>query len=284
MQQVYSPLCTIPFDKDKIVKHLLYYTLPLGGENEWVLDKNIRKVCEGIEQFNGKRIVTIAIRGVGDPNYNYISPDDVIKKFQHFGATGIEFLVAVNQKKLWEVSGFLPMLQKVMTDDPNHVFFYGHCKGVTHPNPALISHKWADVMYETVYNNWSQVKQILERFGTAGALKAYGEFKSVRNHRWYYSGTFYWVRAASAFLRNWTQVDQIFYGTESWPGLHFRPDEGGCILGDNISDMYKKTVPELDQLLNEWRQDKLNGTHYFKCPIEYRQEIIEKQYPCILEN
>ncbi len=285
MVHTYPLICTLPFSEE-VTKHLLYYVLPLGGDHEWVLDKNIKKICEGLDQFNGKRIVTIAVRGAGDPNYNYISPDAIINKFNRaYGQDPqIDFLIVTNQRKLWEVSGFLPMLSQVISPDPNHVFFYGHCKGVTHPDHSLICHKWADCMYETVYNNWSQVKTLLEQFATVGSFKSYGEFKTPGNHQWYYSGTFYWVRSASAFVRNWMRVDQIFYGTESWPGLHFKPDEGACIIGDGIADMYKKSSAELEQLLVDWRSAKLNNEFCFKNPIDYLQELVTKQYPCILQH
>ncbi len=269
----YPPLCTTPFTD--VVKHLCYHILPLGGEHEWVLDKNIRKICESIEQFNGKRIVAISTKGEGDTK-PFISPDDVIEKFRALGVADIEYMFFKNKKRLREVVSFVPMLSKVITSDPNHVVFYGHCKGVTHPNPTVIPHKWADAMYETVYENWDQVKPQLEQFGASGSFKKYGTFKTIRNHRWHYSGTFYWFRCASVFPRNWTQVDQVFYGTESWLGLLFRPFEAGCLFHDFTGDVYKATDSEIENKLQEWRQGRLCGQPLLSAE-EYKQYLIDSK-------
>jgi len=253
----YPDLCNLPFDN--VVKHLLYHVLPLGWEHEWVLDRNIEKVCKSIDQFNGKRIVAIATAGNGDTK-PFICPDNVIDKFDRFGGKDIEFVFVQNVKRLREVTSFLKMLNMVMTDDPNHVVFYGHCKGVTHPNPESVCHTWADVMYETVYNNWEQVKGTLQDRGICGSFKKYGTFRTPLNHRWHYSGTFYWFRCASVFVRNWKRVDQAFYGVESWPGLIFKPEEAACLFHDNTKDLYKVSKNYLIDKLQEWRAQKISAS------------------------
>lgn len=275
----YPPLCSEPFGE--ITKHLLYHILPLGGEHEWALNKNIKKVCEGISQFNGKRIVTIATTGEGDTK-PFVCPDDVIKKFESHGVADIEYMFIKNKKRLREVTSFIPMLEKVASTDPNEVIFYGHCKGVSHPDPNSICHKWADCMYETVYDNWDQAKQQLQVFGMSGSFNKYGTFKTVRNHKWHYSGTFYWMRSASVFVRKWKQVDQLFYGTESWPGLLFRPWEAGCLFHDFTGDVYTTSPSILEQKINEWRHQKLNGGIPEVSLEQRKQLLLDKQPGCVM--
>lgn len=249
--RTYAPLCTQSFSED-VVKHFLYHILPLGGEHQWALDKNIAQVCEGLQQFNGKKIIAIATPELGNKR-EFKTPEYVMQAFENAGYTDIEYLVVTNKKPLREVVSFVKLLSRVETLDPNEVVFYGHCKGVTHADPTSICHTWADIMYETVYNNWEQVKSSLEKYGITGSFKKYGTFKTLHNHRWHYSGTFYWFRSASVFIRNWSHVDQTFYGTESWPGYLFRPDEGGCLFHDNTGDLYRVTKEYLQKQLQEWK-------------------------------
>ena len=41
-----------------------------------------------------------------------------------------------------------------------------------------------------------------------------------------------------AYRRNWRYVPQFFYGTESWIGNIFSPDESANVIGDNVGDLY----------------------------------------------
>ena len=249
---VRTPLCNLPFDEDKIIKHFLYHILPLGGEHEWALRKNIEQVCQGLHQFNGKKIVAIAFPGTSDTQ-TFVPPDDVLQMFEDGGHGDIEYFLVKNVRALREVVSFIPLLSKVQSTDPDEVVFYGHCKGVTHASTESVCHAWADAMYETVYNNWEGAKVALEKYGIAGSFKKYGMFKTPKNNRWHYSGTFYWFRSASVFTRNWQYVDRLFYGTESWPGLMFTKEEAACLFHDNTGDLYRETAVQIYEKLEKWK-------------------------------
>ncbi len=248
----YPPLCTEKFVVARLKKHFLYHVLPLGGEHEWCLRKNISQVCQGLSQFNGKKIVAISTPGNGEVR-KFLTTEEVQQLFESEGYKDIEYIEVKNNKKLREVVSFVPLMSKVQSLNPDEVVFYGHCKGVTHQSTTSICHPWADAMYETVYNNWEQAQILLETHGIVGSFKKYGMFKTLRNHRWHYSGTFYWFRSASVFVRNWSYIDQFFYGTESWPGMLFRPEEGACLFWDNCKDMYKEKLENIQQQLQLWR-------------------------------
>ncbi len=265
----YPPLCVEPLNEP--IKHLLFHMMPLSGDHEWCWKKHVKNICDSLEQFNGKRIISIATPGTSDRK-PYSCPDDVIKEFDKYDAKNIEFLFFRNKKAHREVVSFVPMLTKVQSTNPEEVVFYGHCKGITHPVDSMC-HVWSDAMYETVFNNWSQVKVALEHFGTAGSFKTYGQFTTRGNHRWHYSGTFYWFRSASVFIRNWSRVDQFFYGVESWPGLLFRPQEAACLFWEvpwntRIGPMYNMPRSQHESRLNKWRHDKLAGILPFSTNVE----------------
>lgn len=276
--QQYPPICTEPINEP--VKHLLFHMMPLAGEHEWCWKKHVRQICDGLEQFNGKRIISISTPGPGDKK-PYSCPDDVIKEFEKYNAKGIEFLFFKNKKALREVVSFVHMLTKVQSTSSNDVVFYGHCKGVTHPAESMC-HVWSDAMYETVYNNWEQVKVALEHYGMAGSFKTYGQFTTKGNHRWHYSGTFYWFRSASVFTRNWGHVDQFFYGTESWPGLMFRPHEAATLFWEipsstRIGPMYEMPRAQHEARIATWRHEKLQKKLPFNVNVDQYAMLLEKQ-------
>jgi hypothetical protein len=80
-------------------------------------------------------------------------------------------------------------------------------------------------------------------------------FGTPRNHRWHYSGTFYWFRNRDVFQRDWRTVDQKFFGTEAYPGLLFHPDDTGCLFADKTKDLYKLDYwnSEIQPALERWR-------------------------------
>ena len=232
----YEPLCVEPLIAP--VKHLIYYVMPVGGVQSWIWADNVAQLCKCLHLFNGRKIVTIATSD-GRPKYKFDAPYEVIDHFNNCGAEDVEFVLAENSHSLWETQHFINAITKLYTLDPQHVICYGHAKGVTHADPAHIAHEWRRFLYDTVLSNWDQVKVALETYGIAGALKRYGEFKTPYNHQYYYSGTFFWFRCASAFARRWTEIDRVFYGAEAWPAKVFRPQEAACIIGDDIKDLYK---------------------------------------------
>lgn len=280
-QRTYPMLCNADFTAP--IRHLLFHMMPLADGQEWCWKKHVRQICEGIKQFNGQKIITIATPGPRD-TIRYSCPDDVVKEFDKYGSFDINFLILQNKRTLREVVSFVPMLTKVQSTDPQQAVFYGHCKGITHPADSMC-HVWSDAMYETVYNNWPQVQIALERYGIAGSFKSYGQFNTRGNHRWHYSGTFFWFRSASVFVRNWSKVDGSFYGVESWPGLLFRPHEAACLFWDiphtvPIGPMYKMPRSEHDARISKWRHEKLAGKLPFNLhPDQYLFQLQQQGVP-----
>ena len=71
-----------------------------------------------------------------------------------------------------------------------------------------------------------------------GIFRKHGRFANHRNlGDWHYSGTFFWMRHASVFARDWRNVPQFYGGVEAWPGMHFARHETGCLLLDNLREL-----------------------------------------------
>jgi len=202
-----------------------------GGAWRW----NCDHVLSRAELFNGRRVVAIATGRHTDP------PEAVQ---EYLGDFTDEFIVMPNDPKLREVVTFVPLLERMESTDPNEVTFCCHSKATK--NKLSPSHvgttifDWTRTMYETCLDDWPTVRDALTAHAMAGSFKRYGQFTTRGNHRWHYSGTFYWFRNRDVFRRNWRFVDQRFFGTESWPGHMFRPDETACLFMDNVNDLYQK--------------------------------------------
>jgi hypothetical protein len=98
----------------------------------------------------------------------------------------------------------------------------------------------------------------MERFSMAGAFRKFGQFTTPGNHRWHYSGTNYWFRHDDVFSRDWQKLDQHFFGTESWPGRMFKPEETACLFADNAGDAYKQHYwDSLARELDVWEGARL---------------------------
>jgi hypothetical protein len=157
-----------------------------------------------------------------------------------FAGTVSDFFVVPNNPDRREVATFLPLLGRVFTRDPSEATFYAHAKGVTKPtNPGVSVHRWTQIMYETCLDYWPLVERLLNSFPVVGSFKKVGAGFAPSASRWHYSGNFWWARNADLFGRAWRQVDQLWWGTESYLGVHFAPEEAGCLFHDG-------TVPELD--------------------------------------
>jgi hypothetical protein len=211
------------------VRHLAYHVAPFAGTGIW--RHNITQLLSRIHLFNGKRVVAIAT-GPG------LDPPDMVK--DALGEAVHEYIVLPNQSTLREVVTFLPLLERIESTDSREITFYAHTKGVTRPvDNSTTVHAWTTIMYETCLNYVSLVESLLETHPIVGTFKKLGAGFPGSRSSWHYSGTFYWLRNADVFSRPWRVVDQEWWGTESWPGLHFLPAEAGKLFLEG-------TVPEMN--------------------------------------
>jgi len=212
------------------IRHLTYFVYP-KTEDSWKW--NLQELAKRWELFNGKRVL-----GIAHDKYS-AEPQAVIDYAASLGMTFDHVLTAANDAKLREVVLFVPMLKLLHPESAgaNEVVFSGHAKGQKYDDSSY-TRDWADVMYRVNLDHWDSVEDALSTSLFAGSFREYGLFR--RGFDWIYSGTFYWWRLAEIGKRQWSNVDQWFGGTESWPGKLCDPRESACLFMNNSSRLYDK--------------------------------------------
>jgi hypothetical protein len=227
-------------------KHLLYHVYPRAGNGIWQLNADMLKAR--LPLFNGDRHICALIDEKCD------SLDTVAK---HFAGERIDSFTQIpNDPNLREVASWLRLWEKI--DGKPGAVFWGHAKGVTHPVNAGVSvHRWTRILYEANLDYWPIVAEFLRRRPLAGALLKVGHgFRGSRS-AWHFSGGMFWVRA-ELVGRLWETVDRTWWGTESWPGVHWQPGEAGNIFHSGVVptlDMY--SVPYVSHVEEEFARWKL---------------------------
>jgi hypothetical protein len=236
-------------DTSNLIRNFQMHIWPSrNGAWQW----NCDQVMERASLFNGRRIVSIAT------DKDSCSAGEVREYLKDFTTDFLEFS---NDPSIREVVSFVPMLERQQSLDSNQVTFSCHSKIARHHvdehTEDSTLYRWTSVMYETCLDHWDLVKEQLATKAMTGAFKRYGMFDTFNNHQWHYSGTFYWFRNRDVFNRDWRTVDQFFFGTESYPGLMFHPDDTGCLFADYSDDLYsleywnEEIQPQLERFRNE---------------------------------
>lgn len=195
-------------------RHLLYHIWPKRG-GSW--SQSLDSLEKRLPLFNGQKVVAIALDE---------DADDSVRQRLSWADKIIE---VKNDPKLREVVSFHPLLESVEPYREGHATFCCHSKGVRHGSDGGTTvHAWSDVMYETLLDYWPYVHALLADHPIVGSLRKMGQFLAPSDAKWHYTGTYYWLRNEEVFQRDWRRVDRVWWGTESWPGLHFTEQEAGC--------------------------------------------------------
>lgn len=242
-----------PDNNPNPIRHMLFFLwptqpdLPPGSKYAW--EWNVDHLIARRHLFNGERHIAIA-------NDSTCANLEKVKEYlTPLNPTSIS--VFPNNPRLREVVAFVPLLsllapddsdpEKAVLADPNHITFFCHSKCARHGQPVDVSldspttiFRWTQIQYETCLDYPDLVLRSLSGpYAMTGSFKRYNGFNTPRNHRWHYSGTFYWFRNRDVYQRNWRYIDRKFFGAESWPGLMFKPTETDCLFLDHVDDLYK---------------------------------------------
>ena len=230
-------------------RNLLYHVWPVAGRMwKWNLDQLLKR----IDLFNGRRIMSI----VHDDRS--VAPGEVQKAV---AGHGFEFIISRNDER-GEAINFAEMLRRVGSQDANELSFYGHAKGVKY-EPAIPApiRRWSEVQYRVVLDDWLTIREQLQRFAMTGPFKRYGRFNPHHNLAdWHYSGTYFWMRHAHLFARDYERIPQFYGGVETWPGTVFRKEETGCVFIDDLgpSRAHHPYYPEFwrtaEPALKRWQE------------------------------
>jgi hypothetical protein len=236
-------------------RDLAYYVAPVSGNGVW--QRNCAKLLRHWHLFTGRKVIAVATggsvlrdddRGVKRPCG--LDPPDAVRAM--FAGGGAEILEIENDPALREAKALVPVFERLESREPGRVLFFGHAKGVTRPvNAGVTVHPWADILYDSLLGHWPAVEEVLSRHPLAGSFKKVGHGFQGSASAWHYSGSFCWLRSADLFGRDWRRVDRRWWGSESYPGLHFSVAEAGVVF-------HEGRVPSLDL----YSMDYLRGTVY----------------------
>lgn len=238
------------------VRHCLWFLAPLIPSAERaglsVLDWQLPLIEQALPAFKGMRICTIVEPSPEDDKSQFRPVQEVAHYFEKMG---FQIEVLPNRKTLREGPALVHMLGKCPRG-PEDVIFFGQSKCVSRSPDFKAVRWWTEAMIETVMANAKQADGQLSKFGCTGAFKKYGEFNYAGNHRWHYSGSFYWLRATEVFKRDWEFLHNSFCSVEAWPGYQFPKEQAGCLFLDKAGHMYDEHYWQTDVFpaLDKWRE------------------------------
>ena len=242
-----------------VVRNLVYHVAPVSGNGVW--QKNVAQLLRRIDLFNGRRVVAVVAGRAKRLDYKAefdLDPPRMVR--EAFAGHVREFIELPNDPNLREVATFLPLMERVATAGRPEITFYAHAKGVTRPvNSGVTVHRWTEILYETCLDYPGMVEAQLAHRPVAGSFKKVGRMFDGSASAFHYSGGFYWLRNSLAFTRDWRRVDRRWWGSEAWPGLHFRPEEAGCLfhMGGVEMDVFKMDYLRrtVEPAYERWRAD-----------------------------
>lgn len=225
-------------------RNLIMHVWPTSnGAWQWNVDQLIARR----HVFTGQVVIGVA------EGPNTTTKDEVERYAAPLNATVFS---VPNNPRIREGATFQRLLKSIKDDDS--ITFFCHSKGARHGeafgNDGSTLRPWTETMYHVCLDNIEQVVDQLKTASMTGPFRRFGNFKTPGNHRWHYSGAFYWFRNADVFEREWQKMDMFFFAVESWPGLLFRAEEVACCFHDNCGDLYQKSywesavMPQLEAL------------------------------------
>lgn len=241
----YKGVESVPFDGDPVV-NLMYHIYPYGDHWRWNLDQ----LMDRIDLFNGRRIVGIAV------NEKVASEQEVRK---YLGSHIHEYIIVKNHPKEHEMATFQSQLAELETNDPRHITFRGHAKGVvqfTRKEDHILD--WVEMLYRTNLDQFDLVKEHLTNKAFTGSCRKFNQFNKGVD-RATYSGSFYWFRNCFIYGRGrhfWFPKHNFRWACEEWPGLVVKKDDTECLFLDDAKRLYSVDYwnNTVLPLYEEWKQ------------------------------
>lgn len=210
--------------------HLMYHIWPTHrGYWKW----HLRQLAARWAIFTGRKVLGVV---VGD---GAATADEVRAESESLGLDWDQIHIGENRPSRGEVVSWPKLIRDIAWSHHGRqdLCFYGHAKGSKANTEAV--KLWSQAMYQHLLDRFPEVKDALSDKLFAGCFRKKGMFETVDNHRWHFSGTFYWFRLYDIFKREWNRVDDEYYGAESWPGLMAKHEESACIIGDEYDGTFR---------------------------------------------
>lgn len=242
----------------ELTRNLIYHLMPVANTGVW--QWNVEQLRQRWPLFNGRRIIAVVAPGESDP-YALDSIEAVKSEFDGMDA---EFIEVPNVVGLREVASWGQLFERVASNDPTHLTFYAHAKGVTaQVNTGVTVHPWTEILYHTCLDYPSLVEGVLGEHPVAGSFLKVGHGFAGSRSDWHYSGSFYWIRSAEVGDA-WRKIERKWWGVESWPSLAFGRKKAGLLFHQDSQrslDLYRAEYMERTVLpaLKEWRNENRSG-------------------------
>lgn len=269
-----ASIARISWPPNTTIRHLLYHIYPVSnGHWRW----NVEQLCGRLKAFNGHRIVAIVTDPptgrLPDPGGSHPpdrarhipgcdSAEEVKAEFgRRWSGEPITFIELDNDPSLREVKSFIPMLEYVLTDDPNHITLYAQAKGTTRHN-GHIARRWTETLYEIMFDHFPLAEEMLKDFPVVGCFKKLGPgWSPEQSHSdWHWSGSWAFFRNADLAKKEWWKIDAFWSGVEPYWSQHFRCDEAKCMFHEAavpVMNLYstaywrRVVIPAF----NQWRKE-----------------------------
>lgn len=223
----YRSVTHTPFDGDPVV-NLMYHIYPFGEHWKWNLDQ----LLERIDLFNGRRIIGISVD-------SQTASDSEVRKY--IGSNVHEYIIVKNHPREHEMATFRLQLNELQTNDPQHITFRGHAKGVvqfTRKEDHILD--WVEMLYRTNLDSFDLVKEHLTGKAFTGSCRKFGQFNKGKDKATY-SGSFYWFRNCFVYGKGrpvWFPKNGARWACEEWPGFVVKKDDTECLFLDNAKRLY----------------------------------------------
>jgi hypothetical protein len=222
--------------------------------------------------FNGHKVISIAL------DKSTASVDTVMKECFQRGITWDKVFPAPNKPKLGETLFWERKIEWILSHDisENDVMFYCHSKGVRERTNNDAVRAWTDMMYSSNLDYWPLVERVLRDHLFAGSFKHHTAYRHAGNHRWHYSGTFFWVRLLELMSRKPKAIYEGYVGVEAYPGLKAKNKEGGVLFLDRLrNSLYDlKTIQEV--ITPQWKKWVEENQHN-RTQVEYAGSSIRDE-------
>lgn len=206
-------------------RHLLYHAYPLASAAP-VWKAGLSRLRDRWDVFTGRKLVAVMT------GPDLAPPSEVAAELP----ADAELLPLPNDPRLREVVSWMPLWDAVLaTAADADAVLYAHAKGVTRPDG--VCRRWAEAMYAAALDRTEAVWEQLKTRPIAGAFKKVGRAFPGSKSAWHYSGAFFWARAGDFKNRPWRKAELQWWGTESWPGTAYSPEEAGCVFHEGGLEM-----------------------------------------------
>lgn len=229
-------------DAEPFTRHLAYHLYPVSGNGHW--QWNVSQLRRRLSLFNGRRVVAVVTDPASGRKPDPVGPfapdtgrcipgcdtfEDVVREFGD-DAVGIEFIRLDNDPGLREGVSWVPLMER-MPRGQRDAIWYAQAKGTTRA-PNHIARRWAEVLYEVMFDYWPVVLEQLETYPITGPFKKHGPGWHETQHKsdWHYSGSWFAVRAADLFATDWQVIDNGWSCIEPLPSQKFGHDDAGCVF------------------------------------------------------